>query len=107
MAPALRMTGHAPLNAVYRYADRFFVPGSMILTITRCKYATLALMARNQGDLSFQDVPRQLRSRLDTLASWGLVRRVPQLRRYELTAEGWRVLNASEAAWRLAQESKS
>ena len=101
------MTGYAsPLNSVYRYADRILCPGSMILTITRCKYATLAEMARNAGDLLFAQVGRR-NTRLKDLASLGLVRRVAHLRRWELTADGWRLLVNTEAAWTLAQERAS
>ena len=102
------MTGHAaPLNKVYVFAHEVFAPGALVQYITRCKYATLAMMARNAGDLAFADAPSRLRSRLDTLIAWGLVRKVPQLRRFELTADGWRLLVETEAAYQLATERNS
>lgn len=61
-------------------------------------------MARNAGDLALKDVPQRQRGRLAQLASWGLVRFAPTLKRYELTALGWHVLNCSEAAYYLSQE---
>lgn len=92
-----RMTGHAPLNAVYVFAARHFSSGS----ITRCKYATLALMARQNGDLLFADIPKRKVARMVTLEAWGLVRKVRSLKRYELTAEGWQLLVRSDALKRL------
>lgn len=101
-----RMTGHAsPLNSVYRFANGVFAPGSLCLYLTRCRYATLALMARNAGDLSFKSTPRRLRRRMGILIEYGLVRSVPRLGRYELTASGWNLLNDTEQAWRLSTES--
>ncbi len=97
------MTGHAPLNEVYGFANGVFAPGALTLMITRCKYATLAEMARNGGDLQHKDVGKRY-SRLLTLREWGLVRYVSALRRWELTADGWRLLVGTEAAWRLSQE---
>jgi hypothetical protein len=95
------MTGHAPLAEVYRFADRIFQPESMGTYITRPRYATLAEMARNAGDLSFSKVGKR-GTRLRALEKYGLVRRPLNLHRWELTAAGWNLLNASEDAWRLS-----
>lgn len=99
------MTGYAPVNAAYIYADRFLAPESMVRAITRCKYATLACMARNGGDLALREVAPRQRARMTDLARSGLVRFVSPLKRYELTAQGWRVLNGAEAAYYLALEA--
>lgn len=101
-----KMTGYAPLSEVYAYADRVIAPGTIVRAITRCKYATLARMARSGGDLSFASIPARLKARMSWLAAEGLVKRVCHLGRYELTPLGWRVLNESEAAWKLDQEKK-
>lgn len=100
------MTGHAPVNQVYRIADRLLFPGSMILGLTRCKYATLARMARAAGDLPYAGT-RKLRTRLKTLIAWGLVRYMPGRRCYELTAPGWNLLVQTEEAYALRQEKAS
>ena len=104
-----RMTGHAPLNEVYHFADRAFMRARGIsndtlgVYITRPRYATLAEMARNAGDLPFSKVGKRS-TRLHALEKYGLVRRQRNLHRWELTAAGWNLLNASENAWRLSKE---
>jgi len=96
------MTGHASVNKAYSYANAAF-GGGLVLCITRCKYATLAMMARNGGDLPVKGTAK-LRSRLKTLAGWGLVRYVPGLKRYELTASGWNLIVDAEAALAIREE---
>lgn len=99
-----RMTGHAPLAEVYRFADRIFQPGTISRFITRPRYATLAEMARNAGDLPFSKVGKR-KTRLGELQKYGLVRRNAPLHRWELTAAGWNLLVGSENVWRLSKEN--
>lgn len=99
-----KMTGYAPVKDVYMVAGSILFPGSIVLTMTRVKYATLALMARNGGDYAFKDVGSRRVARMKTLEGWGLVKKVPRLRRWELTANGWRLLNAAEEVYYMRLE---
>lgn len=96
-----RMTGYAPVNTVYQYADLVRTPGSMIRCITRCRYAILVEMAKNGGDISFANVGSKRATRMEKLEKFGLVRKVKGLRRYELTGDAWIMLNDCEMAWKL------
>ena len=98
-----RMTGHAPVNSVYRIANEKFMPGTMLTYITRCRYATLARMARAAGDLPYRET-KKLRTRLKALTGYGLVRYMPGRRCYELTADGWLLLVQTEELWNLVQD---
>lgn len=100
-----RTTGHAPVLEAYRHANRILARGREIicLRMTRFEYGLLAEMARSAGDLPFERVGSRVR-RLARLAGGGYVRRVRALRRYELTADGWKLLTEAEAAYHLAQD---
>lgn len=95
-----RMTGHAPVNKVYRIARTIASSG---VKVTRCKYATLAKMARAAGDLPI-DETKGLNTRLKSLVKWDLVRYSSGRRCYELTAKGWGLLVKTEETWNLRQE---
>jgi len=103
--PTNRMTGYAPVSQVYQIAQWVMFGGSLIRSMTRCKYATLARMARSGGDLPLRETAK-LRTRLKVLIGWGLVRYSAPCRRYELTADGWNLLVQTEQAWALEQEKK-
>jgi hypothetical protein len=94
------------VNAVYHLADAILSPGSLVRGMTRCKYATLARMARAAGDLPLAE-SRKLRTRLKVLGTWGLVRYVASRRCYELTAAGWRLLVQVEQAYALRLEAQA
>lgn len=95
-----RFAGHVPVLEAYRYAPSPRRGPSL----TRFEYATLAEMARRNGDLSFVDVGRRA-TRLRRLEQRGLVRRNAQLRRWELRGDGWNIVNAAESNYRLASDS--
>ncbi len=100
-----RMTGYAPVNQCYNIAGGILFPGRLVLCLTRCRYATLALMARQGGDLLRKDVGRRGR-RLKILESWDVIRYSTSRRCWELTAKGWNLLVDTEAVWYLSQEAK-
>lgn len=92
-----RMLGFAPLNETFRWAD--VLEGRFLKSMTRCRYATLARMARAGGDLRFRDVPKRLRARLVALCRAGYIRLgPPKTYRWELTAKGWQTLRECEEA---------
>lgn len=94
---ANRMLGFAPLNETFRWAD--VLAGRFLKSMTRCRYATLARMARAGGDLRFQEVPKRLRARLESLRRAGYIRLgPPKTSRWELTAKGWETLRECEEA---------